>query len=65
MKGNKKGRRALNAAFALILAVALWLYVINVENPSGRAHLRDLKVIVQGQSQLEEKIGRASCRERV
>ena len=55
MKGNKKGRRALNAAFALILAVALWLYVINVENPSGRAHLRDLKVIVQGQSQLEEK----------
>jgi len=55
VKGNKKGRRALNAAFALILAVALWLYVINVENPSGRAHLRDLKVIVQGQSQLEEK----------
>lgn len=55
MEGKKKSRRVLNAIFALILAVALWLYVINVENPSGRAHLRDLKVVLQGQSQLEDK----------
>lgn len=55
MEDKKKGRRAINVAMALILAVALWLYVINVENPSGRAHLRDLKVVLQGESQLEEK----------
>lgn len=55
MEYKKKGRRVLNVIFALILAVAMWLYVINVENPTGIAHLRGLDVVLQGQSQLEER----------
>lgn len=55
MKTNKKNRKILNVAIAVALSMALWLYVINVENPTGTATLRDVAVTVQGQDVLEER----------
>jgi YbbR domain-containing protein len=40
---------------AVIISAGLWLYVVNVENPSGSAHLRDIPVDVQGEDELEAK----------
>lgn len=55
MENKKKSRRVLNAILAVGLAVALWLYVVNVENPSGTTKLRDLDVELQGTRQLAEQ----------
>ena len=38
----------------MLLACGLWFYVINVENPTGSIHLRDLPITVQGDDVLEE-----------
>lgn len=54
MKNSKKNRKLVNAALAVLLAFGLWLYVVNVENPTGSATLRDLPIQVQGQSELAE-----------
>lgn len=55
MENKRKSRRVLNAILAVGLAVALWLYVVNVENPSGTTKLRDLDVELQGTRQLAEQ----------
>lgn len=55
MENKKKSRRVLNAILAVGLAVALWLYVVNVENPSGATKLRDLEVELQGTRELAEQ----------
>ena len=55
MENKKKSRRVLNAILAVGLAVALWLYVVNVENPTGTTRLRDLDVEIQGSRQLAEQ----------
>ena len=55
VENKKKSRRVLNAILAVGLAVALWLYVVNVENPTGTTRLRDLDVEIQGSRQLAEQ----------
>lgn len=54
MKTSKKQKKWLNVCLAVIIAFALWFYVVSVENPTGSIHLRDLPVMVQGSETLEE-----------
>ncbi len=54
MKNSKQNRKLVNAALAVLLAFGLWFYVVNVENPTGSANLRDLPIQLQGQSELAE-----------
>ena len=35
MTNPKKTRKVFNIILAIVLAVGVWLYVINVENPTG------------------------------
>lgn len=51
----KTNRKPFQVTLAIVIAVILWLYVINVENPTGTAHLRDLPVQLQGEEVLEEE----------
>ena len=54
MRTRKKNRKVFQVVLAIVIAVALWLYVISVENPTGTAWLRDLPVQIQGEEVLEE-----------
>ena len=54
MRNDKQNRNAFRAALAVFIAVVLWLYVVNVENPTGSARLRDLPIQIQGEEILEE-----------
>ena len=54
MRTRKKNPKILQVVLAIVIAVAFWLYVINVENPTGTAWLRDLPVQLQGEEVLEE-----------
>ena len=54
MKRSKKERKFINIALAILLSMALWFYVINVENPTGTATLRDVSVVLQGTETLTE-----------
>lgn len=54
MRTHKKNQKIFRAALAILVAIVLWLYVINVENPTGTAWLRDLPVQIQGEEVLEE-----------
>lgn len=54
MKPNRKSRKAFNAVLAVLIAVVLWLYVVNVENPTGESHLRNLDIDIQGEDVLEQ-----------
>lgn len=53
MKTNEKDRRSLNIVLAIVIALGLWLYVVNVENPVGSGYLNDLPVQVTGGTLLE------------
>lgn len=55
MKRSKKERKSINIALAILLSLALWFYVINVENPTGTATLRDVSVELQGMESLTEQ----------
>ena len=55
MRTRKKRQKVIHVILAIVIAVVLWLYVINVENTTGTAHLRDLPVQVTGTDVLEEK----------
>lgn len=55
MKTNKKDRKIINVAIAIALSLGLWFYVINVENPTGTATLRDVAVELQGVETLTEQ----------
>lgn len=54
MRTRKKNHKVFQAALAIVIAIVLWLYVINVENPTGTARLRELPVQIQGEEVLEE-----------
>ena len=54
MRTPKKNQKAFQVALAILIALAMWLYVINVENPAGTAHIRDVPVQLQGEKVLEE-----------
>ena len=55
MKRSKKERKSINIALAVLLSLALWFYVINVENPTGTATLRDVAVELQGMETLTQQ----------
>lgn len=42
MTSPKKQRKIINLILAIILAVGVWLYVINVENPTSPTTVRDI-----------------------
>ncbi len=53
MKKLKNGR-AFNIVVAVFVALVLWLYVINVENPMGDTTFRDFAIDLQGTETLED-----------
>ncbi|MBR5534305.1 MAG: hypothetical protein IKU62_05605 [Ruminiclostridium sp.] len=55
MKTSKKERKSINIALAVVLSLALWFYVINVENPTGTATIRDVSVELQGMETLTQQ----------
>ncbi len=50
----KKNQKILQLVFAVVIAMAMWFYVINVENPTGTARIRDVPVQLQGEDALAE-----------
>ena len=48
MTNPKKTRKMFNIALAVVLAVGVWLYVVNVENPTGTSTVRDIPVTLTG-----------------
>ena len=54
MQTRRKNQKVFQVILAIVVALVLWLYVINVENPTGTAHLRELPVQLQGEEILEE-----------
>lgn len=52
MTDPKKNRKVFNIILAVILAVGVWLYVINVENPTGTIPIRDIPVSLVGEEDL-------------
>lgn len=55
MTNPKKTRKMFNIALAVVLAVGVWLYVVNVENPTGTSTVRDIPVTLTGEADLAEK----------
>lgn len=55
MTDPKKNRKVFNIILAVILAVGVWLYVINVENPTGTVPIRDIPVSLMGEDALAER----------
>lgn len=55
MDNSSKGRKVFNIVLAIAIAFGLWLYVINVENPTGTVTLRGVPVKIEGKETLEEK----------
>lgn len=55
MTNPKKNRKIFNIILAVVLAVGVWLYVVNVENPTGTSTIRDIPVTVTGQDTLAEQ----------
>ena len=55
MTNPKKNRKVFNIILAIVLAVGVWLYVINVENPTGTVPIRDIPVSLVGEDSLAER----------
>ena len=55
MTNPKKNRKIFNIILAVVLAVGVWLYVINVENPTSTATIRDIPVTIVGEDTLAER----------
>ena len=54
MRTRKKNQKVFQLILAIVVAMVLWLYVINVENPTGTARLGDLPIQLQGEEVLTE-----------
>jgi len=50
----RSGKR-FNIVLSILIAVLLWFYVVNVENPVGETNIPAVPVIIQGADILEEK----------
>lgn len=55
MTNPTKNRKILNLVLAVVLAVGVWLYVINVENPTSPTTVRDIPITVTGEDVLAER----------
>lgn len=55
MTSPKKQRKIINLILAIILAVGVWLYVINVENPTSPTTVRDIPITIVGQEELTDR----------
>lgn len=55
MTNPKKNRKIFNIILAVVLAVGVWMYVINVENPTGTGTVRDIPVTLLGEDDLAER----------
>ena len=54
MNETRKNRRGVNVVVSLLLAVLLWLYVVNVVNPVAETTLDDVPVTIQGTEALDD-----------
>ncbi len=54
MNETRRNRRGFNVVVSILLAVLLWLYVINVVNPVTQMTLDDVPVTVQGAEALDD-----------
>lgn len=54
MNETRKNRRGVNVVVSLLLAVLLWLYVVNVENPVAQMTLDDVPITIQGAEALDD-----------
>lgn len=50
----RSGKR-FNIVVSILIAVTLWFYVLNVENPVGKTMMNNIPVVVQGAEALQEK----------
>ena len=55
MNNNSKRGKSFNIIIAILVAVVLWLYVINVQNPTGNVWIRNIPITVQGEATLESE----------
>lgn len=55
MRDSMKSGKRFNMIVAILLAVLLWLYVVNVENPNGETRLNNVPIVIQGLEELEER----------
>lgn len=54
MRNREQNQKVFQVVLAVLIAIMLWLYVVNVENPTGSARLHDLPIQIQGEEVLEE-----------
>ena len=54
MNETRRNRRGVNVVVSILLAVLLWLYVVNVENPVADMTLDDVPVTIQGGEALDD-----------
>jgi len=55
MKKSIKQNKVLGFLLALVVAVAMWLYVITVVSPESEAEFRNIPVVLQGEAALGSK----------
>ena len=55
MTSPKKQRKIINRLLAIILALGVWLYVFNVENPTSPTPVRDIPIPIVGQEELTDR----------
>lgn len=54
--GNKvSDSKAFYIIISILISISLWLYVVNVEKPTGEKTIRDIPIIVQGKDVLSER----------
>lgn len=47
--------KAFYLVISVLIAIALWLYVVNVENPTGDKTIRNIPITIQGEDVLESR----------
>lgn len=55
MKNPQKNQKILNIVLAVVLAMGLWLYVTNVENPTSTITVRDIPITLVEESTLSDQ----------
>ena len=55
MGGKINDSKAFYIIISILISVVLWLYVVNVEKPTGEKMIRDIPITVQGTDVLSER----------